>query len=241
MLLTRFSLSIACATLIACASHIPEEPGSEVAETEATETEVTKTEVTETEGVSFGSLVGRYGSSDYDLPTDINALVDSVSLVASGEILDVIEGRRELLGAGTNPAHYRLWMHIVIRADEVYKGDLTEGNELYVEFSWPRNLSTDALSPVLPRGKNALVLGITPADIPDRTDVVANSPFGLVFETDDGNTVKPFHGDKAFHETFVSRTEAMDFEETLAAVSNAAKRNPEREGIPGEGVAGDGD
>jgi hypothetical protein len=46
-------------------------------------------------------------------------------------------------------------------------------------------------------------------------------PYGLVFETESGRTQLPFDEDREFHDA-LSESAAMDFDETHAAIVDAA-------------------
>jgi hypothetical protein len=156
-------------------------------------------------------------------PASLEDAVDSVPIIASGDVQDVVEGRREPLGDGTDPDFYALYYNIVVDVRQVMKGvDVTA--RVHVEFPWTRNVPTVNLSGSLPRGARVIVLGESPRGAPQTsTTLLASPPYGVIFETSRGKTQLPFAGDREL-DAVLGASVPMDFEETLRRSGEASNR-----------------
>jgi hypothetical protein len=137
--------------------------------------------------------------------------------------VDVVKGRREELGDGSDPDFYAQNYDVVIRPSELLKGEIPESTDVHVEFHWPRNLPIDELSEALPRGARAIVLGRRPQGIVEATPhtLLQVAPYGLVFERSDGAAVLPFDADAPFPKAVLGAPES--FVDVHAALTRAAR------------------
>jgi hypothetical protein len=168
---------------------------------------------------SFGDMLSKYIHSRYQPPANLDQAIKKWQTVVVGQVADLVVGRREMLGDGSDPEFYVQYYDIVIRPEQVIKGTSSTSADVHIEFIWPKNLSVDELSAALPRKARAIVLGASREGIATPHTLLHVPPYGLIVETSNGATALPFERDEPFQKA-VPGVGQQSFAELRAAVAS---------------------